>query len=327
MKKLIIIISILIMIYTVNADNLSNIESAFIDIGLGARGIGMGGAYSAISKDANSMIWNPSGMVLNQDRYCINFDYADLYGLYRYSFFGLSGFINEGIASGVGMLYSGDDSMNETSIYLSGAILGSYANNYVKFMPKKLTLGMNIRILLSSYGNNSDGAWYDENNLNHQVQGNAKGYAVDLGLNYLISEKDRIAMVMKNTLGSISWDSKNDIGTAEGKYSEGLPTNLTFGYARTENKFIVAVDINKALHSDTEDYLLLGIEYNLFKELMDLRAGYSQEMNTGLNRKYSFGTGFHINLGKNIFDIDMSYQIHTEWEKHNTLRLSCGIGI
>ncbi len=327
MKKIITIFVMLIIMNLVYADNLSNIESAFVNIGLGARGMGMGGAYSAISDNANSMIWNPSGMALSNTAYSVNFDYADLYGLYNYSFFGISGFMNEGFAAGLGMLYSGDDAMSETSIYFSGALLGSYSGNYFKLIPKKATIGMNFRILMSSFGNNDDGAWFDENNLNHQVTGSAKGYAIDFGMNYVISDKDRFAMMFKNTLGSLSWDSENEVGTAKGKYSESLPKSLIFGYSRSENKFNISMDLNKALYSDTEDYLSLGVEYHLFKNIMDLRTGYSQELATGLNRKYSFGTGFMINMGKSIFNVDISYQIHTEWEKHNTLRVSCGLGI
>lgn len=327
MKKYIITTFILLIACFAWSEKLSNIESAFVDIGLGARGIGMGGAYTALSNDANSLIWNPAGMALSNHTYNVNFDYADLFGLYSYSFFGLSGFVNEGMAAGIGMIYSGDDAMSETSIYLSGAILGEHARNYLRFIPRKANFGMNLKILMSSFGNNSDGAWYDENNLNHQVTGNAKGFAVDLGMTYKTTDKNSFAIMWRNPIGNLSWDSKNEIGTAKGKYSEGLPASMTFSYARIEDKFIVSMDLDKSLHSDTEDYLALGTEYHLFKNVMDLRAGYSQEIATGLNKKYSFGTGFQLMLGKNKFNVDIAYQIYTQWEKHNSFRISCALSI
>jgi long-subunit fatty acid transport protein len=37
----------------------------FMKIGIGARPIGMGGAYTAVADDANALFWNPAGLALN----------------------------------------------------------------------------------------------------------------------------------------------------------------------------------------------------------------------------------------------------------------------
>lgn len=42
--------------------------ASFLDIGVGARGLGMGGAYSALGDDANALHWNPAGTARMEKR-------------------------------------------------------------------------------------------------------------------------------------------------------------------------------------------------------------------------------------------------------------------
>lgn len=42
--------------------------ASFLDIGVGARALGMGGAYTALADDANSLYWNPGGLAKLEKR-------------------------------------------------------------------------------------------------------------------------------------------------------------------------------------------------------------------------------------------------------------------
>lgn len=321
MKKILFII-VLISLTHIYAVNLSNIQASFLDIGYGARPMGMGGAYTAIADNALSMVWNPAGQCLSHQQNSICFDNVSMLGLYNYSFLGFSHQLPYNNALGAGILYSGDEAMSETQIILSGSVSKEYLDQYLIYSP--IHIGMNLKLLLSSFGNNADGAYIDDNGLNHQVKGNAAGFALDLGFQYPMSKTDFVGLLWRNPISSITWKSENEVNTAQGTYNEDLPAGLVFGYSRIVNKLTFSIDLDKSLHADTEDLFKTGGEYLLFNDLMALRAGYSQEMLTGKNKRYSLGTGFNLNVwNKSKVNFDIAYQIETNWEKHNNLRISC----
>ena len=48
--------------YTSNVSNVATTAAPFLEIGIGSRAIGMGGAYVATANDASAMYWNPAGI-------------------------------------------------------------------------------------------------------------------------------------------------------------------------------------------------------------------------------------------------------------------------
>ena len=313
------------------SEDLSNIQSAFLDIGYGSRAMGLGGAYTAVTNNAISMVWNPAGLADQKTKHSICFDNTSLLGLYNYSFLGYNKHLDSGASIATGIIYSGDEAMSETTVMLSYAVNSDFIYNYLFSFPDFLrttSFGFTAKYYSSSFGNNSDGDYIDENNVSHQVTGNAQGYGFDMGFKTAISAKDNIGLYWRNPINSISWDSKNGSLTAEGQYDEKLPTGLLFGYAHTGNKATLSLDIDKALHQDQEDLIKTGIEYRFYRDIFCVRTGYSQEIYTGENKRYSFGTGFKLVIQDHITtNIDVSYQVQTEWEKHNTFRVSCDFAL
>jgi len=45
-----------------SADAKGTTGAAFLTMGMGARAVGMGGAYSAVAADASAVSWNPAGL-------------------------------------------------------------------------------------------------------------------------------------------------------------------------------------------------------------------------------------------------------------------------
>lgn len=324
MKKLYLLVLLIFIATNVFSDNLSNIQGSFLDVGYGARSMAMGGAYVAITQKANSILWNPAGLSNATGNHNISFDNVNLINLYNYSFVGYGYRLKNNHALGFGMIYSGDEAMSETTVYLSGAF---NCKKYIKLkFLKKFSLGANLKYFGSSFGNNSDGSFIDGDG-EHQVSGSAHGFGIDLGLQTEISivkkrSIDQIGILWRNPINTISWESKNETGTAEGSYSEGLPSSLIIGYGMIKDRFIFSLDYEKALHKDVEDVVRTGTEFRLFGRNLALRTGYSQEIYTGDNRRYSFGLGFQVKWKKALLFLDIAYQIQSQWEGNNIFRIS-----
>ena len=108
------------------AYTLSGIPSAFLDVGLGARYMGLAGVDVPLSNDATSILSNPANMLLSRNKYNFSADYSDLYTLYNYTFFGATAMVDNGLKMGLGFIYSGDEAMSETTVILSVGAAGGY---------------------------------------------------------------------------------------------------------------------------------------------------------------------------------------------------------
>ena len=323
MKKILLLV---LFLYAVNflIAELDDIDPNFYEFG--ARPMGMGGAFVALADKPSSIIWNPAGLCNIQNLHSFTFDNSNLLDLVNYSFLGYSYKNQENISFGIAMIYCGDDVFSETVLFLSSAINGKFISDNLVRLPSladRFNFGMNLKYYSHSFGNNNDGSYIDGDG-EHQISGSASGFGIDFGLQFMISENDKFGLMWRNPINNILWNSKNDVGTAKGEYSESRPVDLIFGYAFENDKFTFSMDYDKALSSDCEDEIKTGIETKFFNKLLALRAGYSQELFTGENRRFSFGIGFELlKIWRDTtFNFDIAYQIQ---ETHNILRISFDI--
>jgi len=279
MKK---IIFILLCSTSLFAQDISNIDPAFHSYS--ARATGMGNAFTAMQEANISIFYNPAGIL--SDRQNIAFSNTNYLNLISYNYFGYSQSLGENFTAAMGITYSGDTAFQEYAIYASFAKIFAFQQN--------LIWGVNVKYLGASFGGNDDGELIDDEGYNHQVSGFANGFGIDFGVQYELDISNRVGIFWRNPLNFIFWHSENEVETALGDYEEGQPSNIIFGYAFTNNDFTGAIDLNKSYHSDTEDVVAIGGEYQLFQKILALRCGYSQEILTNQNRKYSLGMGFRF---------------------------------
>ncbi|MEK9149310.1 MAG: PorV/PorQ family protein, partial [Candidatus Desantisbacteria bacterium] len=224
----------------------------FLEIAIGARACGMGGAFSAIADDASAIYWNPAGLgqiTQEKELYLIH---TDLFQNISCEFIGLVYPLEEELgAMGLGIFLLGMDDIKgyDTSgdpIAEFGAgdrfIALSFAQS-----GDRLLIGGSVKFL-------------------HQeiAYKKANSTAFDVGILYKAYSCLTFGGALQNIGKGIKFDSM------EGE----LPLKAVFGVGyRVNPRLILSADINKSI----DDYIKLntGLEYQPLK-LLSLRLGYNQ---------------------------------------------------
>lgn len=285
----------------------SEIPAAFVDIGYGARPMGMGGAFVALADDANALLWNPAGLVLLQ-RAQLTGMYANQAGLVPCGFVGYARPHRRRMGLGAGAIYSGDAALREMTVLLSAA----------RRITPDLAVGLSVKTRWAGYGNNPEGAW-DPGGGNRQVQGHALGLGCDLGVLYAISQQTTLGLMWRDILAPVSWDAHNEVCTARGG-GESVPTGLSLGAAqRLGDDVAVSLNLDQSLTADAADRIRMGYESRLW-EMISLRLGYGQQINATPDRLYAVGLGVAGEVRQSWhLQFDLAYLFH---ELFNAPRVS-----
>ncbi|MDW7680355.1 MAG: hypothetical protein SCK70_07300 [bacterium] len=286
-----------------DAQDLANFNSAFTDIGMGARPLGMGQAYSALAADANAILWNPAG-IIEVKKFEGTFSYTRLYDLVPYSFASLVYTFSPNFSLAEGVIISGDDLLNELTLTTCLATR-FYLSNY------KINLGITFNLYSASFGKTDE--------IETNVSGSALGYSLGWGTQVFLSQKIIIACHFKNILNQINWNS-----STLGNYEEGLPQNWIIGIGfKNFYSLNFDFDFHKSLFQDIEDKFYIGAERIFFSKIF-LRSGTGSSINQSQPLFYTFGFGInHVITNQLNFQIDGAYIIHP---LENMFRISLSIG-
>ncbi len=157
MNKLIRMIMVILLMGAILVCGEVTCWADFEDLGVGARPIGMGNAYTALADDVNAIYYNPAGLAqLDESQFTSG--YGKLYwGLDDGSNLG-SGFV--GYAHPLyhwGTLGAGWVNFGLQGLYRENSFIFSYGRN----LKKRLLAGLNLKLLSKKYGKDS----YTENAL------------------------------------------------------------------------------------------------------------------------------------------------------------------
>ena len=243
---------------------------------VGARPVGLGGAFTAVADDAHAIYWNPAGLPLLQ-RTELTGTYGDLFGLgMQNSYFAGTYSVTDNLAVGMDWFRDGfDDNVlmfGKNKINFSGA-----------YRYRTYSLGLNLKYV-------DVGMELDNVSL-----GKASGFGLDIGLLASLSPTLKVGAVAHDVAGT-SVTYENDVAECI------LPRSLRAGvsYKPLEN-WTTALDLGDRLHVGTEYWVTdqLGVRAGLQKDL-DTRQGFSESL------LYAAGIG----LKYSVFQIDYAYEHH-----------------
>jgi len=296
------------------------------EVGMGARPIGLGGAYIAIADDACAIFTNPAGLGLQNRISFVSMSTQLLltvdYKLAAFSFptqygnFGI-GYIGAASPAGDHTYYEGTTTVEAGPINYSNQMLilsyatdisGSINNEFVLegWEVKNLAVGANLKFLSQGFEGFSNAP-------------TATGLEADLGVIYMPTDKFTVGAMLHNILRgsggeSLTWS------TGE---KEEIPVYLGLGCSyKVIDNVLVAIDSDL---SSMNTVYRGGIEWQVIP-LLALRAGIDQkntsinDNETGISSAYSLGAG----IMWSGFRFDYAYKQNPVFTEYSTHYFSLG---
>jgi long-subunit fatty acid transport protein len=276
----------------------------FLKLGIDARAIGMGEAYTAVSDDISSVYWNPAGLALRDERQLF-FSHTNWVAETYHEFMAGSMVTDYGYIALFASVFH-TPPMDETTEDVFGP-----TGRQFKF--SNLALGLTYANLFTdkfSFG--ITGKYLREDIADLSVN----SFAVDLGTMYNTGWRNTtIGMSLRNFGGDVQYDVPQDESEIQDGNQmlvvdkSGSPAKLPMNFSLGISTDIFRDDLNYLIASaqldncvDREETWNVGVEYkmsNLF-----LRCGYQIGYDAA---SYSFGFGVRVPTRMAIFNIDYAY--------------------
>jgi len=310
--------------------------AAFLKIGVGARALGMGSAFTAVVDDGTAFYWNPAGLALIKNRQA-GFMYGPQFGslknpLGHYHYIGFTQPLRRKAVVSINWvrlliddipLYSElmgnsywdrfhDPSLRptgETEGYINDvedALFFSFSSNN-NFL---VDLGWSMHTVRIDFPLGVTIKWFRQK----LGKGEASGLGIDLGamcrihLDDFLSNKNfgifSIGLHLKDIAGSkLGWNTMHE---------DLIPPGVTWGFAYTHPMKLLKGSISISYDQETKDgkEKRFGLEYCGFGKFA-LRAGIN-------DHKFCCGAGFRI------WKINVDYAVLSH-ELDNLHRLSCSL--
>jgi len=302
------------------ADRLTNVgttSAAFLEVGIGARSMGMGGAFVAVANDATAMYWNPAGLSRVQSAGGV-FEQVDWITDINFNFIAASVPLG-GIGGTVGVFINAMSVPNQpvrTVQYPEGngeeysATSIAAGLSYARNLTDRFSIGANAKLC-------NERIWHEK----------ASSLAFDIGTLYDTGlDGLRIGACISNFGPGLKLDGSDlliyhdpdpiHLGNNDkiiGKLMTDewpLPLNMQFGlsYTMDPNKNMQLTVAADALHPiNAAESINLGTELTLFRTLF-LRAGYKSMFLEESEEGLTLGAGLNYKLfASSSIRVDYAY--------------------
>jgi tetratricopeptide (TPR) repeat protein len=283
---------LIIVVHGKDGDGQAGLTSPFTDYGFGARAMGLGNAYVALSEDATAVFWNPAGLdyIYQQN---LTLFHSSLYEGTLYDYLGYAyPTLNLGtFGLGIARLSTGDILETDQFNYDFGGSTFSFEKyrlylGYGLKLPYDLSTGLSVKVERSAF-------------VNMQRYGDAVGTGVGLDAGILYRPRMYNSALLRDWSVGLTIQNLFPLQLKEGEVADVYPTTFNFGIMRkirlrqAQDAMHILFDINKTSKMDMG--LRFGVEYN-FQDIGMLRVGFNGQSPT-------FGAG----LKYSIFQVDYAF--------------------
>lgn len=276
---------------------------AYLKMGVGARALGMGGAFTAVANDSTAAFWNPAGLA-KLKRHEASFMHSSLTDDRDYNFFNYANVLTkDGKSEGtvaISHINFGIDGIPITNEDADGNPITD-GNGNVKIEGYFEDKETNTFV---SYGRAFSNKFYGGVNLKYLkhklMDKKADTMGLDFGFLYDFDANTSVGLSIRDIAEELDWNTGTDT-------KDKVPLTTTFGVAhRFNDKLLVAADLNKVKDMDCKFFC--GVEYKIH-ENVDLRVG-SHDSDLTLGASFKLDT----------WRFDYSYADETLGDAH---RISC----
>ncbi len=314
-KNLILIFFTFELLFSQSVTKTGTTAGQFLKIGVGARALGMGSAFSSVAGDGSSLYWNPAGISRLKKNQII-FDHQDWILDVDLDFIGASFKTPFGtIAAAINTMHMGEMEVTTThnpegtgEKFNVGSIMGQLT--FSKLLTDRFSFGISTKYIQETiYNSKATGLAIDLGTLYYtQIEGLKMGMSIsNYGTKMKMSGRDLLLQTEVDP--SLESDPTNINANFETDRFE-LPLIFRFGVSYeksllTDFDILIAAD---ALHpNDNTESINLGSEIS-YKNFLFIRSGISNLFQNDRISEESFGLGIKVKLANSFYLIDYCYQ-------------------